>query len=47
MSRHSRLKFDGIPICIKKQGNNQSAYFYTNEITSFIFKEVIKCLLTY
>jgi len=31
MSRRSRLKLDGIPIHIRKPGNNRNACFYADE----------------
>ena len=35
MSRRSRLKLDGIPIHIRKPGNNRNAGFYGDEDYQF------------
>ena len=35
MSRRSRLKLDGIPIHIRKPGNNRNAGFYADEDYQF------------
>jgi len=40
MSRRSRLKLDGIPIHIRKPGNNRNACFYADEDYPFYLESL-------